>query len=406
MRDAVDDALLPKVDSDESSPEATAQWILWIALALVGIGTVFVFSTSAALPARDHGMDAAYRALWIQLAKVGAGLVFLWAGLKIRIEWLCKYRWRIWAGVLIALALVFVPGVGMMLNGARRWLQTPLVPLQPSEFVKLAVVVLVAGTCGRIGTGIEDWRKGLLPVYLALGIAALLLLKQPDFGSALFVLGLGTLLMLLGGARAKHFLIAGACALPLCIAYAVLRLDHVQRRLTEYVSPSEGGQAYQSMIALGNGGAFGAGLGAGEAKLGYLPYISSDFILAAVGEELGFVGTSLVVLLFVVLLLLGTRVVMRQQSIAGFVLAAGLTLLICVQALINVAVVTAAVPTKGIALPYLSAGGSSICAMLFATGLLANLARRAGEPIEVDDVESDRARFAPVLRRLLGVRHG
>lgn len=133
MRDAVDDALLPKVDSDESSPEATAQWILWIALALVGIGTVFVFSTSAALPARDHGMDAAYRALWIQLAKVGAGLVFLWAGLKIRIEWLCKYRWRIWAGVLIALSLVFVPGVGMMLNGARRWLQTPLVPLQPSD---------------------------------------------------------------------------------------------------------------------------------------------------------------------------------------------------------------------------------------------------------------------------------
>lgn len=179
MSDDVDANALPKLDSDESSPEATAQWILWIVLALVGIGTVFVFSTSAALPARDHGMDAAYRALWVQLAKVGAGLLCLWAGLKIKLEWLCTYRWRIWAGVMVALALVFVPGVGMMLNGARRWLQTPLVPLQPSEFVKLAVVILVAGTCGRIGPGIQDWRRGLLPLYLALGAAALLLTGHP-----------------------------------------------------------------------------------------------------------------------------------------------------------------------------------------------------------------------------------
>ena len=206
----------PTLDADEDrSPEATAQWILWIAFALVGMGTVFVFSTSAALPARDQGMDAAYRVLWIQLSKVAAGLACLCIGMKLRIDWLLSQRWRVWIAVLFALALVFVPGVGMMLNGARRWLHTPFTPLQPSEFAKIAVVILVAGTCGRLGTDIQDWRKGLLPVYAGLLACAALLLGQPDFGSALFILCLGTILLLLGGARAKHFLVAGACALPL-----------------------------------------------------------------------------------------------------------------------------------------------------------------------------------------------
>jgi cell division protein FtsW len=250
---------------------------------------------------------------------------------------------------------------------------------QPVEFAKVALIVFVAARVEFLGQEFKTLLRGFLPVAAAMGVLMGLLYMQPDFGSMVFVVGLGSLLLILGGARLAHFVGLAALAAPLCVWYVPRTLGHVTRRLAEFETVPVGSQLWQSLLALKSSGMSGSDLGAGAAKLGYLPMISNDFILAGIGDEMGFIGTSLVVMLFLLFTVLATRIVVAQRCPALFLLGAGVTISIAVQAVINIAVVTGAVPTKGIALPFVSVGGSSMALSLFGVGLLIGMARGGGE---------------------------
>ncbi len=372
----------------------SARSLQWVVAALVGLGVIMVFSTRAPQIVRVGGPSSVYEPLLDQGVKLGVGAAFLLLGLFTRPARLLRLgRWM----MLVALALlvlVLVPELGAKINGARRWFSFGP-GFQPVEFARIALIVFLAAHVHQAGPRIRELVRGLLPPLIALIASMVLLLLQPDFGSAIFFLGLGSLLLILGGARLIHFCMLAAVTFPVAVVYGWNSLGHVQSRVQQFLEPGMGHQAVQSVLALGAGGLAGTDLGSGTSKLGYLPQISSDFILAAVGEELGFAGSSLVVLLFALFLVAGTRIALAQTSTGRFLLAAGIAISIATQAIVNIAVVTAAVPTKGIALPFVSAGGSSLAFSLFAVGLLIRLARLDAVSDAAEDIETDFDRIEP-----------
>ena len=366
------------------SLDSTVHAVQVIVAVLLLLGLVMVYSTSAPTVARQSGLGASYAPLLAQGSKILIGVALFAAGALIRPSFLLRNYRLILALAVIGLLLVCVPDMSARLNGSRRWFNLGGLRFQPMEFARLALVIFLAARIGLLRDRLRCFVSGLLPLAVAMALLAGLLLAQPDFGSAVFFLGLGTLLLILGGARLAHLFGLLVACLASCSMYAVGHLGHVLDRIREYLNPSVGDHAYRSFEALGSGGVTGADLGAGMAKLGYLPMANSDFVLAAIGEELGLLGTSLVVLLFLLFTIFGTRIAMAQRTMARSLLAAGIVISISTQAVINIAVVTGAVPTKGIALPFVSSGGSSLAVSLFGVGLLVGLARRCDEPTESD----------------------
>jgi cell division protein FtsW len=213
---------------------------------------------------------------------------------------------------------------------------------------------------------------------------------EPDFGTALFLVGAGSLTALAAGVRLRHILPFGILGLPPAIFLLYSKFGHIRDRLSVFLHPDldplgKGHQVRQSLIALGSGGAFGSGIGAGRMKLYFLPENFTDFILALIGEETGLAGTLLVLFCFGMLLFAGLAIARRARDLSGFVLAYGITVIICAQAFINIAVVTASVPTKGISLPFVSYGGSSLVCMMGAMGILLNVARLSVKSEAGDD---------------------
>ncbi len=374
--------------TESRSQDGVARSILLIVAVLLGLGVVMFYSSTAAAASRDSDLALSWRPLMAQGMKLALGLVALFAGMWIPPAFFVRHSRKLLAVAFLLLVLVRIPGIGVEINGARRWIPLGSFYLQPMEVARVAVILWLASTIVRRGSRLLDFKRGLLPVAVVPALLAFLLLRQPDFGSAVFLLGLSVLMLILGGARATHFIALGLVAGVGAVGYAMRSLQHVQVRVQQFLHPETNAQALAARLALGSGGVSGLGLGAGMSKLGYLPMISSDFVLAAVGEELGLVGTSLVLLLFVALTFLMAQVAIAQSSRTGFLIAAGLTISIAVQVLINVAVVTGAAPTKGIALPFLSAGGSALACACFSIGLIVNLARRPDLPL--DDAVGDR----------------
>lgn len=368
--------------SDTAALGSAMRGIEYTVLTLLVLGIVMVYSANAPALARTGGLGATFQPLLSHGVKILLGIGCYVLGRRVKVESLLRNADRLLLISLVLLLLVCIPGIGARINGARRWFLLGPVFFQPVELAKIALIVWLAASVQRLGAGVRDFVRGLVPIAAVLSVLVVLLMLQPDFGSSVFLLGIGTLLLILGGARIGHFALVAAVGFPVCALYALKSLSHVGYRLQQFLEPTVGGQAYQSLIALGSGGVTGSGLGAGMAKLGYLPMISSDFILAGIGEELGFVGTSLVLLCFMIFTASAARIALAQNGTASFLLAAGVALSIAVQAVINIAVVTAAVPTKGIALPFVSAGGSALAMSLFGVGLLQNLAdrRRRGLP--------------------------
>lgn len=372
---ALDTRVEPRLDDRSTDRmETVARSIQFIVMLLLLLGLVMIFSTRGPAAAREGGFAAAWGPLVAQTGKLLVGLLLFVVAMRIDTRRLLAFAPLLLLLAFVLLGLVCIPGIGAKINGARRWFAFGP-GFQPVELARIALIVWLAARIDRVGPGIRDFTRGLLPTVAVPAGLAVLLLLQPDFGSALFFLGISGILLILAGARVSHFIGIAVISLPVVLGYAVTSLDHVQRRLSQFMEPGLGHQAQQSLLALGSGGLFGVDLGAGMAKLGYLPMVSSDFILAAIGEELGFIGTTLVVLAFLLFTLLGARVALAQASLGLFVLAAGMTLSIAMQAIVNIAVVTGAAPTKGIALPFLSAGGSSLALSMFAVGVLVRLAR-------------------------------
>ncbi|MGD2063016.1 MAG: putative lipid II flippase FtsW [Nitrospirota bacterium] len=340
-------------------------------------GLVMVYSAGAAIGVQrfDDPFHYLYhQARWLFLG----GLLF---ALALRTDY---RRWEgwVWPLFLVSIALlvaVLVPGVGVEVNGARRWLRIAGMTMQPAEVLKLAAVALLAHNLASKGECLRDFRNGLLPQLILVGIPAFLIYREPDLGSAMVVATVALILFFLAGARLSHLTLLVVAALPV-LAWKVVDIDYRVRRLAAFLDPwadptDTGWQITQSLMALGSGGVAGQGLSSGVQKLYFLPEPHTDFIFSVVGEELGLIGTLGVTACFLLFAWRGVRVAIRAPTSFGQYLAAGIVVLITLQALLNMMVCTSLVPTKGLPLPFVSYGGTSLVLNLAAAGVLLNISR-------------------------------
>lgn len=344
-------------------------------LGLLAIGTIAIYASTAAEGLTRMNNAAHY--LERQLAFVAVGGFAMWVGARIDYRRLRQWAYPL---LLLAIVLLLITLGTPPRNGARRWI--PLGPLtfQPVEIAKLALVSYLACSLARKADQVRTFTIGFVPHLVVCGIMMVLLLAQPDLGSSV-VIGAMTLGMLfMAGTRVSYILLALLGAAPIAYHLVVGTPWRMQRFLA-YFNPdayaaTEAYQFVQARLALGSGGLTGAGLGNGHQSLGYMPEAHNDFIMAPIGEELGFLGVATVLLLFGVLIWRGVRAALGARDVFGGYLAFGITLLFGVQALFNVGVVFGVVPNKGITLPLVSSGGSALMITMFLVGLLLNVGRR------------------------------
>lgn len=279
----------------------------------------------------------------------------------------------------VLLVLVIIPGVGVYVNGSRRWLRLGPLSFQPSELAKYALVLFVSLALAARGKRVRRFFTGILPVLVAPGIAFLLILEQPNLSTAGSIIIVSMILVMLAGAKWSHLAALGVGGMAVG-AYYAWSAPYRRARLLSFTDPfakmsDEGYQLSQSLIAFGSGGLFGMGLGAGRQKYAYLPYPESDFIFAIVGEDFGLFGCLAVILMFIAFLFAGMRIALTCPDRFGCLLAAGITSMITVQAFINMGVVTGVLPTTGLPLPFFSAGGTSLSITMAAVGVLLSISR-------------------------------
>jgi cell division protein FtsW len=351
--------------------------LLWVTAALALVGLVMVFSASAVVAgSRFH--DYIYF-LKRQLAWLGFGFLLLYLASRLDYTVWRRMALPILIVTTFLLIIVLIPGVGVMAKGARRWLRYGPISIQPAEMIKVVVVLYLAAYLTRKEDRVTDFTTGFLPPLIVVGLLAGLVLLQPDLGTVV-VVGLVTLSMLfLGGARLAHIFGMAMLAVP-AVAVLIWRSPYRLQRLMTFLEPwkdptGAGFQVNQSFLAFGSGGLLGVGLGESKQKLFFLPEAHTDFVLALVGEELGLVGASAIMVLYAVLVLKGLQIAGRAREPFGRHLAHGITLLIGLQALINAGVVTGMLPTKGLTLPLVSYGGSSLLVSLLAIGILLAISR-------------------------------
>jgi cell division protein FtsW len=354
-------------------------WLFAVALVLLSTGVVMVYSASA-IVAADRFHDP-YFFLKRQVFWAALGCGALWVALRTDYRRLEPLVLPLLVLAALLLVLVLVPGLGVSVNGSRRWLRLGPLSFQPAELAKLALVLYLAAFLARRREAlVESWR-GLVPPLTVGGILAGLVLLQPDLGNALTLLVLTVGLLFLAGARTTWLAVLAVPALTLA-ALAVWMAPYRMRRVFAFLDPwqdprGSGFQIIQSWLAFGSGGLFGRGIGESKQKLFYLPEAHTDFIFAILGEELGFAGAAAVVVLFAALVWRGLRVGLRASEPFGAYLALGLTILIATQTLLNLGVVTGLLPTKGLPLPFLSFGGSALLMTMLATGMLLNISQDA-----------------------------
>ena len=356
--------------------------LLWLTFLLLGIGIVSVYDASYALAIEKLHGDS-FHFVEAQAKWAAAGLVALWAATRLP-----YWEWKKAAVIGLAFSLfvllaVLIPHVGIAVNGARRWLGHGGFRVQPSEFAKLAMVLYLARVlAGSLKIKTRP-KEGLVPPLLVIGLLAALIAKEPDLGTAMVLALTGLIMLFLAGARPAHIggILGAAAAL---IAVFVALEPYRARRITSFLDPKAdqyhtGYQVWHALIALGSGGVTGMGLGEGREKL-FIPEPRTDFIFPVIAEEWGLIGTLALVLLFVFVAARGFAIAYTTRDPFGALLAAGITSLISVQALINMAVATASIPDTGVPLPFISYGGSSLVLMLLGIGILLNISSHPDGP--------------------------
>ena len=345
------------------------------------VGLVMILSASSVAALSNYGSSWYFFDRQLLWAAIGV-VAFVVAA---RVDY---HLWRKLGPWLLALAfaactVVLVPGIGIYVDGSRRWLGAGFLRMQPSELAKLALLVCAAEILARRADRLDDYRSWS-PVLAILGVLGLLVMKEPDLDSTIVLALIAFAMLIVAGVRTKHLLQLGAAGVlaATVLAYAA---PYRRARMFAFLHPwkdttNTGYQITQSLIALGSGGVNGVGLGNGHAKWLFLPNAHTDFIFAIIGEELGFVGCLLVLGLFAGFGLVGFHVARRAPDRFGALLAAGITAWVVGQAVINLGAVVAVLPVSGITLPFLSAGGSSLVIAMLAAGMLANIARQAAVP--------------------------
>jgi cell division protein FtsW len=357
-------------------------WLFAAVVALVSLGVVMVYSASA-IVAADRFRDP-YFFLKKQVFWAALGMGCLWAAMTVHYRALERLVLPLLLLSLLLLVLVLVPPLSQEINGTRRWLRWGPVSFQPAELAKFALVVYLAAFFTRRSHVIERFWLGVVPPLLVAGAMAGLVLLQPDLGSSLTLLALTLCLLFLAGGRLGQMALVAASAMPL-VALAVWMAPYRLQRVLTFLDPwadprGSGFQMIQSYLALGSGGLLGRGLGESTQKLFYLPEPHTDFIFAVLGEELGLLGAALVIGLFGVLIWRGVRIGLGAPDPFGAFLALGLTALLACQTLVNLGVVTGVLPTKGLPLPFISFGGSSLLMAMTSVGVLLNVSQHARHP--------------------------
>jgi len=349
--------------------------LLIVTLALLGIGIVMVYSTSAIIAADRFGDP--YYFLKRQALYAGIGFVLMILMIFFPYEILKRFAYPILILSILTLIGVLIPGIGHRAGGSMRWLKIQFFSFQPSEFAKLGLIIFLAYFLTKKEEKIRSFSFGFLPTVLFSGLVIALVVREPDFGAALFLTAMVFILLFISGVRVIY--IAGACMLAAPVVYYFLmNVGYRYRRLMSFVRPWEDAtgtsfQIIQSFLSFGSGGLFGLGLGEGRQKLFFLPAPHTDFIFSVIGEELGLVGAMVMVLLFFILTLRGIRIGLCLEDRFGAYLALGITLMISLQAVINMGVVLGLLPTKGLTLPLVSYGGTSLVTNLVGMGMLLHL---------------------------------
>lgn len=352
--------------------------LLMVTLILLLIGAVMIYSsTSVVTPLAAKKNITPFYYFKRHLFTMMVGLFFMFLAYRLDPELLGRLSIPLLIFSFLLLLAVFIPKVGLTVGGARRWIRLWPSTFQPSELVKLAMVIFLARYVSMPYFRKDSFISFLIPV-IVMAVFQVVFLIQPDFGATINLGILTITILILAGTRLRYVISLAALAIPVVIKLAMqpYRLKRILAFLDPWSDPQGSGfQLIQSLIALGSGGFTGVGLGDGKQKLSFLPEIHTDFIFSLIGEELGFIGTVVVISMFIIIFIRGISISGRASTGFGYYLSYGLTIMIVLQALINFAVTTGVVPTKGLPLPFISYGGSSLLVNMVAIGILLNISR-------------------------------
>jgi cell division protein FtsW len=351
-------------------------------LLLTGLGMVTLYSSSYAFAERFFGNGLYF--ISRQAVLGAAGLVLFFLASRIRLEILRKWIKPLVIGTAVLCLLTFMPGIGVIKNGAARWIRLGPYTYQPSELVKLVLPLYLAHIFDKKKERIDSFAAGVLPPVLVTGLFFALIYLENNFSTAVFIAVNVLFVFFIAGVRLRYFIAAGVILLPLS-ALLILTKEHRIRRLISFVWPEwdalgAGYQVHASILTIGSGGFLGKGLGQGTRKIASVPEIHSDFIFSSFAEESGLLGVFLFFIIFVIVTVQGYRAFLRVQDPFRKLLAFGMVTMIASQTLLNIAVVSGALPATGIPLPFFSAGGSSLATTLLMAGLIVNVSRSEGKP--------------------------
>ncbi|MDD5128216.1 MAG: putative lipid II flippase FtsW [Candidatus Omnitrophica bacterium] len=356
--------------------------LIIVSVILVCIGIIMIYSSSSIYAWEKYG-DSFYF-LKRHLVFLSIGILFTFLAMVVDYRLLRKHaRLLLWIAFGL-LVLVLIPGLGREISGARRWFRFKFISFQPSEFVNLALIIYMADFICRKGEQIKTLFKGFIPPICILGAVSLLILLQPDLGTTIALGSVVLIMLYIAGVRASYIASLILCSLPM-VYILVFSVPYRRARILAFLNPwldpkGSGFQIIQSQIAIGSGGLFGVGLGHSQQKLFYLPAAHTDFIFSIIGEELGLIGTLGVIVLFMIFIQQGLKIIKNAQDKFGYFLAQGLVLMISLKAIVNIGVSCGVFPTKGLPLPFISYGGSSLIFDMVSLGILINIARSGEYP--------------------------
>jgi len=345
--------------------------------ALVAIGIVMIYSASAIYA--DSVMKDSLYYIKRHLVYISIGLFMMVLAMSVDLEKLRALARPIILVSILLLLIVLIPHIGSQTAGARRWFKFGPLSFQPSEFAKIAIIIYMADFTSRKEKVMKSFLYGYLPAVIILGGTVGLILLEPDLGTAITISVITVMMLFAGGVRSIYILASFLASLP--VLYALLfRVPYRRKRMMIFLNPwadkrGTGFQIIQSFVALGSGGLLGVGLGQSRQKLFYLPASHTDFIFSIIGEELGFIGTASVVMLFGIFVWQGMKIVFKAAGTFERILGLGIVSLIGIEAVINIGVTAGALPTKGLPLPFISYGGTGLVFHLMAIGILFNIAK-------------------------------
>jgi len=362
-----------------SRPSIWGRALLVVTLSLVAFGLISVYSASSYV-AQAQGLEDSHF-LFQQASRAGIGLVALAVASLINYRLYRKLAWPMLGLTVLMLIPLLIPGtesIAPRINGARRWLDLG-VTIQPSEFAKISVLLWTAAVAVKKQDRLQSFRYGLLPFLLVLGLVCVLVLLEPHFSATLMIAAVAATVLFAAGARMGHFALLVGAALPV-VWLQIMRAGYRAARVTAFLNPDStaaagGYQLKQSLMAVGSGGLFGVGFGRSSLKMSYLPEPQNDFIFSIIAEEWGFIGAAVVILLFLAWALIGLKISRSAPDLFGRLVAVGITALVAFAAFGHMAVALGLMPTTGINLPFISAGGTNLILMLGTTGILLNISK-------------------------------